>query len=174
MNNQDIIPNGDFVQNAILFSSPSEFYGPFSNFSKHAITVNGKLYGTTEHYYQSMKFLDSAIQEQIRMALTPKEAKQIAYNNSSLIRKDWENIKYSVMKGALQIKLQQHEKVFDLLMSTGNKEIIENRKTDQVWGIGDGTGENLLGKCWMELREQFSKMPWRLVVTQTVGLGIEG
>ena len=67
-------------------------------------------------------------------------------------------VKYQVMKDALKAKFTQHEDLKCLLLSTGNRELIENAKDDYQWGCGkDGTGKNLLGKALMEVREEIKK-----------------
>ena len=40
----------------INFYKEYEEYGEFSNYFGAPITIDGKEYATTEHYYQSMKF----------------------------------------------------------------------------------------------------------------------
>ncbi|KAI1300052.1 hypothetical protein F5Y03DRAFT_386114 [Xylaria venustula] len=55
----------------------------------------------------------------------------------------------------------------DVLLATGTRELVEASPMDKIWGIGFGAknaeasrqkwGMNLLGKCLMEVREQF----WR-------------
>ncbi|KAI0394702.1 DUF1768-domain-containing protein [Xylariaceae sp. FL0594] len=55
----------------------------------------------------------------------------------------------------------------DVLLATGDRELVEASSFDRIWGIGftakgaDGNrhkwGMNLLGKCLMEVREQFRK-----------------
>lgn len=153
----------------IKFWKIREKYGCFSNFSKHSILVDGKMYPTTEHYYQSKKFEDPVYQEAIRLLKTAREAKDIASGDKPYIkdgvevkmpklRDDWENIKYGIMKDALRYKVEQHDEVKYELLSTGDKVIAEDTPYDFIWGIGsDGTGKNLLGKAWMEIREEIKK-----------------
>ncbi|KAH7026693.1 uncharacterized protein B0I36DRAFT_331157 [Microdochium trichocladiopsis] len=53
----------------------------------------------------------------------------------------------------------------DVLLQTGNKELVEASPMDRIWGVGFGAanaganrgrwGLNLLGKCLMKAREQF-------------------
>ncbi|KAI0867470.1 DUF1768-domain-containing protein [Hypoxylon argillaceum] len=53
----------------------------------------------------------------------------------------------------------------DVLLATGDRELVEASPRDRIWGIGFGAkgaeakrakwGMNLLGKCLMEVREQF-------------------
>lgn len=62
-------------------------------------------------------------------------------------RIDWENIKNQVMWKALVAKFSQHEVLKQLLLSTGNRTLIEDSPHDSYWGIGnDGKGLNMLGK----------------------------
>ncbi|KAI1110896.1 DUF1768-domain-containing protein [Nemania sp. NC0429] len=55
----------------------------------------------------------------------------------------------------------------DALLATGDRELVEASPRDRIWGVGFGArnapanrnrwGLNLLGKCLMEVREQFRK-----------------
>lgn len=79
----------------------------------------------------------------------------------SLIRKDWEEVKVSVMEWTLRLKLVSHWVKFgNLLLETGNKPIVEISKRDSFWGMipmeGNDKkleGENQLGELLMKLRE---------------------
>jgi len=43
----------------------------------------------------------------------------------------------------------------DLLLETGEKELLENSPVDAYWGVGPtGDGLNHLGKLWMKLRDE--------------------
>jgi ribA/ribD-fused uncharacterized protein len=43
----------------------------------------------------------------------------------------------------------------EILLATGDQEIVENARGDRYWGIGeDGMGKNMLGKILMEVREK--------------------
>jgi ribA/ribD-fused uncharacterized protein len=137
----------------IKFWRPRDPYGCFSNFSGHPILVDGKIYKTTEHYYQSKKIINPENQELVRKSKTAKECKNLAYTFP--LREDWEKVKYEIMKEALRFKTLQHEDVKQILVSTGNEELAEDSPYDYVWGLGkDGSGTNWLGKAWMEIREE--------------------
>lgn len=154
----------------IKFWKTREKYGCFSNFSKHSILVDGKMYSTTEHYYQSKKFTDPKFQEIIRLSKTARDAKDFASNDRPYIEKgveikmptlrsDWEEVKYGIMKEALRYKVDQHEDVKQLLLSTGTEDIAEDTPYDFIWGLGsDGSGKNWLGKAWMEIREEIKTL----------------
>lgn len=147
-----MIPN-----NAITFCRPKEFYGCFSNFSRHTIKCNhGFMYATTEHYYQAMKHYGKQLFFDIIKTSDPFEAKKLAYLQEP--RKDWEDIKYNVMLDALRFKVKQHPKVWELLLSTGEKPLIEISRKDKVWGMTpQGEGLNWLGKAWMTIREEIQQ-----------------
>ena len=71
------------------------------------------------------------------------------------MRGDWEQVKEQVMKNGLRLKFTQHPKLLELLLSTGNRKIVEHTDQDSYWGDGgDGSGKNRLGVLLMELREE--------------------
>jgi N-glycosidase YbiA len=137
----------------ITFWRTTGRYGCFSNFSAHPITVDGKRYATTEHFYQSRKTLDPDIQEQIRTASTSRKAKDLA--SETQLRAEWESIKFSIMLEALRCKANQYEFIREKLLETGEEIIAEDSPRDAIWGLGkDGKGMNLLGKAWMQVRKE--------------------
>jgi len=128
-------------------------YWPFSNFYRCPFNVDGKWYSTSEHYFQSMKFTDSAISERIRLAHSPMESATMGRDRSLHLRPDWEEIKDDVMFDALRHKFSAHPDTMDLLRSPGNEEIDEDASNDFYWGWGrDHSGKNMLGKLLMRLR----------------------
>ena len=128
-------------------------YGFMSNFSKHPIEIDGKRYETTEHYYQAMKATNEDDHERVRKAKGPKKCKDLAQTID--LRSDWEDIKYEIMKNALRAKVARYEFMKESLLESGDQEIAEASPYDYIWGTGkDGTGQNLLGKSWMEIREE--------------------
>jgi len=61
------------------------------------------------------------------------------------------------MLHAVRAKVEQHPDVRDLLPSTGNAVIVEHTLADDFWGDGgDGTGENVLGRIWMDVRAELT------------------
>lgn len=135
----------------IKFWRTTDEYGCFSNFSRHPIEADGKWYSTTEHYYQSKKATTPEDAEKVRMASTAKFSKQIAQKIP--LRADWENVKQQVMFETLMMKVEQYPEIKDKLLATGDAQIIEDSPFDYIWGCGaDGSGQNLLGKLWMQVR----------------------
>ena len=142
----------------IKFYKTKEPFGEFSNFAGYAIEIDGKIWPTTEHYFQAQKFSDQAYQEQIRLTPSPMIAARLGRCRKFPIRSDWEAAKDDIMRHAVTEKIKQHDKIKALLISTGNAEIIEHTKNDRYWGDGgDGTGKNMLGTILMEIRAKIEK-----------------
>jgi ribA/ribD-fused uncharacterized protein len=141
--------------NPIRFYQVNKPYGFFSNFSAHPIELGGKVWPTSEHYFQAMKFEGTSHEERVRLAATPAEAARIGRDRSLPLRKDWEQIKDDVMRVALAAKFTQHRELMQQLLGTGEAQIIEHTTNDAYWADGgDGTGRNMLGVLLMELRER--------------------
>jgi len=139
---------------SILFYSTRDRYGAFSNFSKHGVELDGLWWKTTEHYFQAQKFTDETYKEKIRNAPDPKTAATLGRSRNVKLRDDWEQVKDDVMRKAVRKKFETHEPLRDLLISTGDEEIVEDSPGDYYWGCGkDRTGKNMLGKILMEVRE---------------------
>lgn len=71
------------------------------------------------------------------------------------IRQDWNDIKDGIMLNVLREKFKQNPHLKEKLLKTGNTILVEHTKNDNYWGDGgDGTGENMLGKLLMKVREE--------------------
>jgi len=119
----------------------------------------------TQSFYQAHKFagvdssLSRAIFDAILRAPTPEAAARLGRLSQratpAAVRPDWQQAKVDVMRAALRAKFTQHAAARALLLATGSAPLVEASPNDYVWGEGlDGTGENLLGKLLMELREE--------------------
>lgn len=148
----------------IAFYTTKDQYGCFSNFYRAPIKIDGVVWPTTEHFYQAQKATHPELQQAIRFAETPKIAAKMGRGIApDFFRKDWEEIKYKVMLYACEAKFRQHPNLKQILLSTGDQEIVEWTEgtplADSVWGNAkdkDGNpGKNLLGKVLMELRTKF-------------------
>jgi hypothetical protein len=145
----------------IKFYRSRDPFGSFSNFeTKHPVDIDGKRWPTTEHYFQSQKFAGTEYEELVRLCHTAKEAADMGRRRDLPLRKDWEQIKDDIMRKAVNKKVEMYQDIKDLLILTGNEEIIENSPTDYYWGCGkDSNGKNMLGKIYMEIRETLLKKP---------------
>jgi hypothetical protein len=139
----------------IEFYSVQESHGCFSNFSVHPIVLDGKRWPTTEHYFQAQKFVgtDDAYVESIREAKSPMIAARLGRSRKHPLHRNWEVIKDEVMRRAVLAKFQTHADAREVLLSTGEEELIEKTTEDHYWGCGStGTGKNRLGQILMEVR----------------------
>jgi ribA/ribD-fused uncharacterized protein len=145
---------------AIKFYTTKTKWGCFSNFSRHAFSLDGKDWKTSEHYYQAQKFIttDPDYAEKIRKASSPKEAAQLGRANKEKLRPDWEPIKDDIMRKVVKHKFTVHTSCRKTLFETGEEELIEDSPKDYYWGCGAaGTGKNMLGKILMEVRAELRK-----------------
>ncbi|MDZ8083672.1 MAG: NADAR family protein [Nostoc sp. DcaGUA01] len=141
----------------IYFYSTREQYGCFSNFSAHGFKLDELYWPTSEHYFQAQKFFGTPDAEQIRLVKMPKDAARMGRERTRSLRQDWEQVKDDIMRQAVLRKFQTHTDIRDILLSTGDEEIVENSPIDFYWGCGaDGSGKNMLGKILMEVREILS------------------
>lgn len=137
----------------IYFFHPDEEHGYLSNFSMHGFKLEGVYWKTVEHFYQAQKFIETRFRAQIQEAETPDQAKRLAHTLHEYARSDWEDIRDEIMISAVSQKFIMHRDLRELLLATGDEELIEHSKSDFYWGCGwDGTGENRLGKILMKIR----------------------
>lgn len=136
-------------------------YGSLSNFAPSPLTIGGKSYSTSEHYFQSVKFVetDPAWAETVRLAPTPLECKKLGRTRDRPISRGWTGqdggLSVVVMKRVLFAKAFQ-DKVFRETLTNIPKDakIIEASPYDAYWGEGrDRNGKNMLGVLLMELRD---------------------
>jgi ribA/ribD-fused uncharacterized protein len=137
-----------------------EFYSDenriYSNMYSCIIHINGKLYRSSEHWYQCNKTLDPVIHEQIRSCRSGYEAKKLG--NTIEIRPDWDDIKLEIMYIGVYNKFKQNPKLRNRLLATDDGLLVENNKhKDSYWGVYNGIGENHLGKILMRVRDQLRK-----------------
>ena len=142
----------------IKFYSVNGKYGEFSNFALYPIRLKGKTWATIEHYFQAQKFKDTVYQTKIRKAHSPMKAAQLGRSRKVQLRRDWENIKDSVMYDAVKAKFTQHQDLANLLLSTGDAKLIEHTENDSYWGDGgNGKGKNKLGLILMKIRGELKE-----------------
>ncbi len=142
----------------INFYSETDEYGEFSNFAPYPIKIGGKRWRTSEHYFQAAKFLAEKDKEAIRRAKSPGMAARMGRDRKRKLRRDWESVKVDVMRQAVLTKFTQHERLRELLLSTGDAKLVEHTVNDDYWGDGgDGRGKNMLGRILMEIRSKLSE-----------------
>jgi len=132
-------------------------YSFLSNFYPSPFMINGITFPTVEHYYQANKADNSQDFFKILNLKTPVETKKAG--KKIKICKNWEQIKFNIMYIGLLNKFKQNIDLMNLLILTGEKEIIEgNYWGDKIWGVCLKTneGENNLGIMLMNIRSMFN------------------
>lgn len=146
------------IPETIKFCYVNRPYGWLTNFSPYKVIFNRKEYPTSEHFYQSLKFPDLEKREFIRRQPTARDA---AHAGRTLNggRDDWDDIKIEIMYHVLYAKLNTNRELIEKLIATGNSILIEVSKKDRFWAESPyGEGRNELGKCWMQIREEFKNL----------------
>lgn len=130
-------------------------YGFLSNFLPMPVRLKGKLWPSSEHYFQAQKFAGTVHEAEIRNAGTPTIAARLGRDRRKPLRRDWESVKDDVMREAVRAKFTQHADLREALLATGEALLIEHTAEDDYWGDGgDGHGQNKLGRILMQIREE--------------------
>lgn len=147
---------------SVVFRKTTEKWGGLSNMARgYPVFVNGTKIQSSETLYQAMRFTEHPeIQKEILSQSNPMYGKRISRKYHSLTRPYWDQERVAIMKWAVCVKLCQNWENFStLLLSTGEKPIVEYSDKDQFWGaksIGNHTysGMNVLGRILMLLRDK--------------------
>jgi N-glycosidase YbiA len=151
LQNYDELISGD---NFIAFYGRKLPFFEFSNFWRDPIIVRNKIWPTSEHYFQAMKFEGTSHEEEIRNNPEPKDIADMGRDRSRPLRPDWLLVKERIMLEAVYAKFSQNTHLRELLLSTGDKILIEHTENDEIWGDKlDGTGTNKLGIILMVVRD---------------------
>jgi ribA/ribD-fused uncharacterized protein len=143
----------------IHFYSTKDDYGCFSNFSRHPVRLKGKLWPTSEHYFQAQKFAGQPDEEEVRQTAAPTVAARMGRSRKRPLRADWERVKLDVMREAVRAKFTQHPELTAVLLGTEDAVLVEHTTNDAYWGDGgNGSGQNWLGRILMEVREELRSM----------------
>ena len=137
-------------------------WGDFSNFAPLAapIAAGPWTFATSEHLYQAAKFgAAPAVQRRIAAAPTAREAAAIGRGTADGLDPRWHEQRVNVMRWVLRLKREANAAAIDAaLAATGERAIVEVSTRDPWWGAkpaGDSyRGANVLGRLWMELRQQ--------------------
>ena len=136
-------------------------WGAFSNFAPLAapIAAGPWTFASSEHLYQAAKFGPSPdVQQQIANAPAARDAAALGRSSEGM-HPDWNAQRIDVMRWIIRVKHEANPaEIGALLTRTGDKPIVEISTKDSFWGAKpQGStleGSNVLGRLWMELREQ--------------------
>lgn len=150
----------------VLIRKVSEPFGWLGNMSPHPIELEDYFFLTSEALFQSLRFGDPEIIEEIAAQKSPMAAKMKAKKHKSeMIVEPMSDEDVDNMRLCLRLKLKQNPELRDQLLETGDEPIIEDcsrrpRGLGMFWGMAlknvEWVGENKLGKLWMELRSELA------------------
>ena len=149
-------------EQACPFRFTNARWGAFSNFQPLAVPIAAGpwRFGTSEAAYQACKFpAHPHIQRRIAKAPTAREAAAIGRTPGLGIDPGWNAQRVDVMRWVLRLKREANAAEIDaVLAATGERPIVEVSTRDPWWGarpVADRyEGHNVLGRLWMELRQQ--------------------
>ncbi|MCK5880682.1 MAG: NADAR family protein [Sinobacterium sp.] len=149
----DIDPNA-------IFLSRTDSEQCLSSFAPFPFYLDDKHWPTIEHYFQANKFDDAICQEKVRQAETPKKARQLgrARTVKRKMRKDWSEVRVTVMTRAVYTCARTHEELRLALTESAELPLFESNNYDYFWGCGrDRRGENHYGKVLMQVRKKLKE-----------------
>jgi ribA/ribD-fused uncharacterized protein len=148
-------------QDCAVFRKTAEEFGGLSNMAgSYPLRVNGVHILTSEALYQACRFPHLPdVQRLIIAQRSPMTAKMKSKPYRKDSRSDWDAVRVGIMRWCLRVKLAQNwERFGSLLLSTGERPIVEDSRKDDFWGAKPVDeealiGTNVLGRLLMELRE---------------------
>ena len=137
-------------------------WSAFSNFQPLAVPIVAGPWSFqfSESLYQAAKFAGHPdVQQRIAEAPTAREAAAIGRTPGLGIDSGWNAQRVDVMRWVLRMKREANAAEIDaVLAETGERPIVEVSTRDPWWGarpVSDRyEGSNVLGRLWMELRQQ--------------------
>lgn len=144
--------------------------GFLSQWSKYDMKdSNGLLFNCCEQYMMYQKaifFNDFDTVARIMMEPNPKKQKDYGRLVRNYDEKEWNEVRQKVVENGNILKFSQNQELYDCLMLTKDRIIVEASPFDIIWGVGLGEddplildeknwrGQNLLGKALMNVREE--------------------
>lgn len=122
-----------------------------SNFYEAPVSYDGLTYKNNEAAFQAQKI--NAKDRHTFTDLSASEAKRLG--RIVILRRDWEHVKVKIMYEIVKAKFEQNPDLRIKLLNTGDAELEEgNTWGDRIWGTVNGSGQNLLGKILMQVRDE--------------------
>ncbi|MBM3185779.1 MAG: NADAR family protein [Bacteroidota bacterium] len=152
----------------IWFKKVKEPYGWMGNMAPYPITYSGVVWRTSEALFQSLRYADPTIIEQIRQERSPMGAKFVAKSGVNIVHRVIEPMSprdVTNMEMCVLLKFQQHDDIAMLLKATTPHQIYENatgrkKVNDLFWGAHQDPnnpdfpiqGQNTMGEILMRVR----------------------
>lgn len=143
--------------------------GEFSQWYPCSFMINNIEYNCAGQYMMAQKaaiFQDWDSFAAIMKSKNPRDQKAIGRKVKNFDVKWWETICREIVEFGNHAKFAQNPDLLEVLLSTGDKEIVEASPYDKIWGIGlaendprcldksQWQGKNWLGECIMNVRKE--------------------
>ena len=168
--------NSEFVffwQPGDISHDPECCFGQWQ-YSEFSSAISGiEDYTCAEQYMMAEKarLFDDAETEKLIMAATdPKQMKALGRKVKNFKEDIWLKLRHSVVLSGNYLKFAQNRNMRDILLSTGDKILVEASPLDIIWGIGysknnakaanpqNWRDSNLLGFALMEVRDELKRV----------------
>ena len=158
-------------EDIIFFWKVNEPFGELSQWHSSTFVCDDEIFSCAEQYMMYRKavmFGDTMIASKIinTPGLHPNEYRRMGRLVANFDIKTWISTSMSVVINANFCKFIQNDELMQMLMSTGEKVLVEASSTDRIWGIGFSAtnamrnkevwGQNKLGECLMTVRSMIS------------------
>jgi len=113
--------------------------GQLSQWFKRTFTVDGVKYNCAEQYMMARKamlFKDDLALKKIMEATNPYDQKAYGRNVEFFDVGEWQAVAKDIVFRGNYEKFTQHPDLLAILMSTGDKTLVEASPYDKLWGIG--------------------------------------
>ena len=169
-NNQGSQSISRHKEDMIGFYHEYEDYGCFSNWYKANFEYAGREYSSVEQYMMFQKvsmFYQYELADEIMKTDDPAVIKKLGQTRfRGFNSKMWDSLAYTIVKRGVKAKFSQNEELLKILLSTGEKVLMECSANDLIWGIGIAIdseeiynpsawrGKNQLGRILMSVRDE--------------------
>jgi hypothetical protein len=148
--------------------------GPFSQWYSCEIIAPEKFFGialaftSAEQFMMAAKadvFQDAEAFKKIMKTRNPRVCKDVGRSIRNYVEAEWAQIRFEAVAAINHLKFSQNALLKAALQLTNGYELVEASRNDKIWGIGLDiedkgllnrelwTGQNLLGKALMQVRD---------------------
>lgn len=148
----------------------------------YPFNLDGMKFPSAEHYLMWRKarlFGDESAAARILVAKTPGEAQSLGRRVKDYDELTWSNARYAIAVTGSIAKFTARPELTGLILSTGDRIMVEASPLDHVWGCGlaessadisdprSWPGKNLLGFALMEARDSIRCIQSRDFICRT-------
>ena len=121
----------DRVHEIRFYRASERPYGVFSNLYRRDVEFESEVFSTSEHAYQAGKARKTAVRKWLMEAPSPATLAMAAHGLYYwVVTPGWSTTKFDRMRAVLRAKFTQHADLQDLLLSTGDANLVETATVD--------------------------------------------